>query len=1019
MDTYAATTTIVHHWSAAPEPVYRPSKRAKATIACLNCRVKKIRCDAEDKEGACSTCVAKGQACCLPGQNQIRVLSDNFQSTLQNSSPWSFSSRGQPGLNNYTPPEIAKLESDIQAMLVRLGAIAYYLSQDYHGGHFAQFKKFNVTPETLKSEAAKLEKRFNETWRRYHRASTPESKVAGGLGSEGLVTPPTSSDEWEASSYDEDPAVAHFIKESGFDMFDDDIWMNPDEPLIFGGELAAVVDEVENGKLFLMGQEENSRISLRSPPASSFNTQYPPSTSTATVSAYPRPSSSSPNAQYLPSAPAIVPSQPESSVAHLYQRTQQPQIMEVYIDRPIEWSRINLAPGRVVISIANLQEVKDLYGYLVTNGFYADQGRAVPDPPSRQQNALVVQLPRNNNLSYEFGRENRIPIQRVIEPFKNLHFHRSRPRTNTGYNPAKMAPSDAAVLMDLIDHCINVYFSCKNRHAPILYRPTFNKYFRSLGPRVTESPLVMSICAFMTNHALLLHPQGPASIAPLRSKAEHLTNYFFHYATVLINEDILEESSMNMNTIHALSFLAEQCMIFRNKDLGFTYHAMAVRMAQALRIYDYAAPLRNNGNASEHHRRSRGEPLREKQNESELRKRLWWYLYLQDFNYAESGASPLLVFNDEDNEPARPARGAGAGNAHLSGSNSGMTASRPSSSETSFTRTGQIPHTRNAEIQPKVLEGEDEDMRRSIEFWKVSIWLTDVAKDIMNQLYSTKVESESSEKILELQRSLMGWHKKIPESLLESTLSRCKDPKAMYWHHQLEIDLSMQWIEMHRPFFLNGWTNLSDPVSPVPSDARATAQHLELIRAKIDESFQMATSAMANVLKHCARINQNAGAERGLGNQLYCHFPLYELSQVCELYIAILDVPTPTPGSIAGKARAFDAHAYLHGYSESAEEDPVTAVTRMKRDAIERIKDAIRYIKMSVHYQAGTQNHRMYVKRLTAVLEKKGAGIGFVRGAKGMPMDMGVGNNAGQVRNDGGYSFRPHNSGDTTEEEEL
>ncbi|KAF9982941.1 Transcriptional activator of fatty acid utilization, partial [Modicella reniformis] len=175
---------------------------------------------------------------------------------------------------------------------------------------------------------------------------------------------------------------------------------------------------------------------------------------------------------------------------------------------------------------------------------------------------------------------------------------------------------------DLADHLIECYWTFVHPHLPIVHKPTFMRQYRNPDPE-KRPPVVLLHAMFAIASRFSEHPE----INGLGHDPESFGDEYFSRAKRLVD---VEYELPRISSIQSLLLMVSY-RLTSTKCGGriWVMLGMAARMAQDLGMHRNSA-------------RWHLPPL-----ETEIRKRLWWAIYVMDRNISASMGRPMAIDDDD------------------------------------------------------------------------------------------------------------------------------------------------------------------------------------------------------------------------------------------------------------------------------------------------------------------------------------------------------------------------------------
>ncbi|RUS18064.1 fungal-specific transcription factor domain-containing protein [Endogone sp. FLAS-F59071] len=290
----------------------------------------------------------------------------------------------------------------------------------------------------------------------------------------------------------------------------------------------------------------------------------------------------------------------------------------------------------------------------------------------------------------------------------------------------------------LIDRLIDLYFECYNRQSPLIVQDEFMRAYRQNS---ANTLLVNAICAFTINHSFRLHDGLPVSGYEHCDidMSKDIGELFYNRARVILT-DCFDEPKLEH--VQALILCADYEITVWGPQRAQLLHSMAVRM-----LLDIDA-----------HRKIKGDSgnLANLDNmlEREALRRVFWVVYLTDFQFAYDTGFPTMI-DDADCEGI---------------------------------------------ALPATLPTDDIETKGAVAYFAQHIRLTRIRKMIYQKIYVKSSEVPFST-ISTLERTLTAFYDSLPNPMKYNHNKHY--PRTSSWLKNsliLNLEYHLCWIELHRPF---------------------------------------------------------------------------------------------------------------------------------------------------------------------------------------------------------------------------
>ncbi|KAI8072774.1 hypothetical protein BC940DRAFT_364572 [Gongronella butleri] len=197
-------------------------------------------------------------------------------------------------------------------------------------------------------------------------------------------------------------------------------------------------------------------------------------------------------------------------------------------------------------------------------------------------------------------------------------------------------PPFSSVLPLLLDDCVHTFITCMNHYFTVFPKQKLVHWYSSLADPTTDA-LVLSIATFWVRHVFIHHPMpqlknlnDPAVLDAVQFKLSRLAR------------DALAEcfDEPHVHTIYALCLCNMTTVISLEQKV--TNHMLAVRMASALNIQPVQKKRKHDPSmpSSSMAPDAHDDPDRDDNDhgDTELKSRLWWFLFQIDLFLLESRA---------------------------------------------------------------------------------------------------------------------------------------------------------------------------------------------------------------------------------------------------------------------------------------------------------------------------------------------------------------------------------------------
>ncbi|KAI9480240.1 hypothetical protein BDB00DRAFT_879200 [Zychaea mexicana] len=238
--------------------------------------------------------------------------------------------------------------------------------------------------------------------------------------------------------------------------------------------------------------------------------------------------------------------------------------------------------------------------------------------------ALSLSTFRSNTTLLSTARERNT---RVVVPLPYINYH-SELYAKTIARP--MTGCSVSDLPTIVSDCVFYFMECMNHYYPIRPKSLLIPWYMALGPDdLCSNPLALAIGVYWCRHVLIHHP-------PTRTvKDSRILDAIQHQLSKMAR-DVLGDCFDEPHVDHLFALcLCNMTAAFSIKQKTI-FHTIAVGMATELGIEP----------------RQPGTHPHEDDDQTELKNRLWWYLFQIDHFLHESGAIPssLLRPNSDDHD---------------------------------------------------------------------------------------------------------------------------------------------------------------------------------------------------------------------------------------------------------------------------------------------------------------------------------------------------------------------------------
>lgn len=347
---------------------------------------------------------------------------------------------------------------------------------------------------------------------------------------------------------------------------------------------------------------------------------------------------------------------------------------------------------------------------------------------------------------------------------------------------------------DLAEHLIDIYFKFVHPHLPVLHKNSFMRQYRNPDPE-KKPPLVLlnamfAIASrFSTNPEIIGHGDDP----------EGFGDEYFARAKKLVD---LEYELPRQSSIQALLLMVTYR--FTSAKSGgrvWVMLGMAIRMAQDLGMHRNSA-------------RWHLPPL-----ETEVRKRLWWTLYVMDRWVSASMGRPLEI-DDNDCDVDFPAL-----------------------IEQDWKDSDEFSTSRETQEQTKM------ENIFAMKFFIESIKLSQIMGKILKRIYSANTRNHGpaqvSTKVAELDTLLTKWHLGLPSDLkYDHQAVSAGRVKMNRWVAGLHMSYYSALILLHRPYMIPTSLTKSKLSESLPSlnICVSAANSITHLSEKLDETENVDTA---------------------------------------------------------------------------------------------------------------------------------------------------------------------------------
>ncbi|KAI8365149.1 hypothetical protein BD560DRAFT_425328 [Blakeslea trispora] len=195
---------------------------------------------------------------------------------------------------------------------------------------------------------------------------------------------------------------------------------------------------------------------------------------------------------------------------------------------------------------------------------------------------------------------------------KPVNFFASTCRLGQISNPHSRLDSITS-LHQLVDACIETYFSCWVRYYPVLQRDEFMNWYHS-QERPEDTLIVNAICSYVFRHMVIHHPKdGFERFLEDQDKLQEQEEYFFSRARECLSQSF---DIPDRYTVIALLYMSVRAEPTKRHH----YAGMAISALHELSIY----PRMTHEDVDSY--------------EKEMDTRLWWYAWAIDFSLWTSGS---------------------------------------------------------------------------------------------------------------------------------------------------------------------------------------------------------------------------------------------------------------------------------------------------------------------------------------------------------------------------------------------
>lgn len=292
----------------------------------------------------------------------------------------------------------------------------------------------------------------------------------------------------------------------------------------------------------------------------------------------------------------------------------------------------------------------------------------------------------------------------------------------------------------LIDRLIDIYFECYNRQSPLIVQDEFMRAYRQNS---ANTLLVNAICAFTINHSFRLHDGLPVSGYEHCDidMAKDIGELFYNRARVILT-DCFDEPKLEH--VQALILCADYEITMWGPQRAQLIYGMAVRM-----LLDIDTHRKIKGDA---------ENLANLENllEREALRRVFWVVYLMDFQFAYDTGFPTMI-DDADCDGI---------------------------------------------ALPTTIPTDDIETKDAIAYFAQRIRLTRIRKMIYQKIYVKSTEVPFST-ISTLERTLTAFYDSLPNLMRYNHNNKHYPRTSSFWLKNslmLNLEYHLCWIELHRPF---------------------------------------------------------------------------------------------------------------------------------------------------------------------------------------------------------------------------
>ncbi|RUP46510.1 fungal-specific transcription factor domain-containing protein [Jimgerdemannia flammicorona] len=343
---------------------------------------------------------------------------------------------------------------------------------------------------------------------------------------------------------------------------------------------------------------------------------------------------------------------------------------------------------------------------------------------------------------------------------------------NSGDMPPRRLAGSKPISQLLVDHLINVYFTCYNMRYPCIDQDDFMHAYR----RHSANPLLVNaICALVVKHAFQFHnnPPIPGYEDDDVTMIKDIGEDFYYQARLLLGDcfDI-----PNITHVQALVLCAYYEMMLRGPQKAQLLHSLAVYMLLEMEVY---RKLKEDS----------GNTLAESNSvgEKEMLKHLFWFVYVTDFQFAYNSGDPAMIDDAECEGIALP----------------------------------------------RILPVYHQEMKHSIMYFVQDVRLTRIRKSISRTIHAdAKATVIPFSTLSTLENTLTAFYDSLPHHLKYDQEKRYPQTPSFWLESMLilNLDYYSYWIELHQ-FFLPKAAQLNNQDTPFPNLSPLLSLHISTAAA--------------------------------------------------------------------------------------------------------------------------------------------------------------------------------------------